>query len=146
MRRVRNIFTVVSRTQKMANLFLPQKDREYLKVKCLRYIEVQENGKNGLIIEDYVLPFGKYNVSATRLLIFIPQGYNDVNPDMFFCAPTLTLLPGNTLPPAASGTVAFNGINWQQWSRHLNVGNDWRPGIDGIGSYLQKVNRALKTA
>lgn len=130
----------------MANLFLPQKDREYLEAKSLQYLEYQENGKNGLIIDNYILPVGKYNVSTTRLLILIPQGYNDVNPDMFYCWPTLTLLPGNTPPAATSGQVLFNGTTWQQWSRHLNTGNDWRPGIDGICSYLQKVNLALRTA
>lgn len=130
----------------MDNLFLPKKDREYLEAKGLQYSEVQESGKNGLIIENYSLPEGKYNVSTTRLLIFIPQGYNDVNPDMFYCFPKLTLNPTNAAPIATEGNVAFNSFTWQQWSRHLNTGNDWRAGVDGINSYLQKVNLALKTA
>jgi hypothetical protein len=130
----------------MDNSFLPESDREYLEAKCLRYTEVKDARQNGLIIEDYPLPVGKFNVNVTRLLIIIPQGYNDVNPDMFFCSPTLTLLPTNTLPVCTNGVVPFLGINWQQWSRHLNTGNDWRSGIDGISSYLQKVNRALRTA
>lgn len=130
----------------MDSVFLPKKDREYLETKGLQYSEVQEGGKNGLIIENYPLPEGKYNVSVTRVLIFIPQGYNDVNPDMFYCFPRLTLTATNATPAATEGNVAFDSITWQQWSRHLNVGNDWRPGIDGIQSYLQKVNQALKKA
>lgn len=136
----------VNPTQTMDSVFLPQKDREYLEAKSLQYLEIQEGGKNGLIIENYKLPEKKYNVSATKLLILIPQGYNDVHPDMFYCYPTLTLIPSNSPPAATSGVVAFNGTSWQQWSRHLNVGNDWRPGVDGIQSYLQKINCALKTA
>lgn len=127
-------------------MFLPQKDREYLEAKGLQFLEIQENGRNGLIIENYRVPSEKYNVPSVKLLILIPQGYNDVHPDMFFCTPTLTLIPGNSLPVATNGVITFNGSNWQQWSRHLTVGNDWRAGIDGIDSYLQKVNHALKTA
>lgn len=136
----------VNRTQTMDSIFLPKKDIEYLEAKGLQYLEVQENGRNGLIIENYLLPEGKYNVSTTKLLIFIPQGYNDVNPDMFYCYPKLTLNPYNSMPAATEGNIAFNSVNWQQWSRHLNTGNDWRPGIDGLPSYLQKVNQALKIA
>lgn len=136
----------VNQTRTMDSIFLPKKDSEYLEAKGLQYSEIQETGKNGLIIENYPLPVGKYNVSTTRLLIFIPQGYNDVNPDMFYCFPKLALSPLNSIPAATEGVVVFDSINWQQWSRHLNVGNDWRAGIDGIHSYLQKVNQALKTA
>jgi hypothetical protein len=137
---------VANPTQPMDNCFLPENDREYLETKGLQYTEVKEPKQNGLIIENYTLPAGKYNVSTTRLLIIIPQGYNDAHPDMFYCYPTLTLMPGNNPPAATTGAITFNGITWQQWSRHLNTGNDWRAGIDGIGSYLQKVNHALRTA
>jgi|ERR1700756_293230 len=128
----------------MDNLFLPQKDREYLESKNLRFLEIKAANQNGLVIEDYVLPLGKYNVPSTHLLILIPQGYNDTHPDMFYCCPKLTLMPNNNLPAATGGQLSFNNQTWQQWSRHLTVGNDWRPGIDGISSYLQKVKTALE--
>ncbi len=124
--------------------FLPKRDREYLKAKGLQYTEIIDGNRNGLIIEDYPLPTGKFNVETTKLLILIPQGYNDTHPDMFFCSPKITF--SNSNPPAQTeGIVSFSNIQWQQWSRHLNTGNDWRAGIDGIESYLQKINHAFRT-
>jgi hypothetical protein len=128
----------------MDKLFLPKMDREYLEAKGLQFLEQVDAGRFGLILKSYRLPVNKYQVSYTDLLIIIPQGYNDTHPDMFYCNPTLTLLPNNSQPAQTSGILSFDGLNWQQWSRHLNVGNDWRPGIDGIQSYLQKVNTALR--
>jgi hypothetical protein len=126
--------------------FLPKRDQEYLKAKGLQYSEIRDGNKNGLVISNYPLPKGKFSTDITTLLILIPQGYNDAHPDMFFCHPKLTFAGVNRSPAQTEGVVAFNSLQWQQWSRHLNTGNDWRPGIDGIDSYLQKVNYAFKTA
>lgn len=126
--------------------FLPKRDQEYLKTKGLQYSEIRDGNRNGLVILNYPLPEGKFNGNSTNLLILIPQGYNDTHPDMFFCKPNVTFAFGKGSPAQTDGVVAFNNIQWQQWSRHLNTGNDWRPGIDGIESYLQKVNHAFKTA
>lgn len=127
--------------------FLPHKDRVYLAKKGFNYIEVREvingNNINCLIISDYKLPENKYQIDAVRLLIRIPNGYNDTPPDMFFCYPHLKFSTTNSEPPATGGRFNFDGTSWQQWSRHSNVGNDWRAGIDGISSHLQKVNTAL---
>ncbi|RIV68686.1 E2/UBC family protein [Flagellimonas aequoris] len=124
--------------------FLPQKDREYLAEKGFKYREVIEGKVKCLIIEEYSLPEGKYNVETVNLLVKIPNGYNDTPPDMFFCYPHLKFSNTNVDPPATGGRFSFDEKSWQQWSRHSNVGNDWRPGIDGISSHLQKVNAALK--
>ena len=124
--------------------FLPKKDLEYLRTKEFNFQEVVDGHVKGLIIKDYRLPEKKYQVNKMDLLIRIPNGYNDAPPDMFFCSPHLKFSDTNGDPPATSGRVNFNGILWQQWSRHSNTGNDWRPGIDGIKSHLQKVNKALE--
>lgn len=123
--------------------FLPKKDLEYLRTKEFDYQEIVEGKVKCLIIKDYRLPEKKYHVDKVDLLIRIPNGYNDTPPDMFFCSPHLKFSETNTEPPATSGRLNFNKIVWQQWSRHSNTGNDWRPGIDGINSHLQKVNKAL---
>lgn len=115
-------------------------------MKGLQYSEVRNANRNALIINDYPLPKGKFNADFTTLLIFIPQGYNDAHPDMFYCNPRIAFAGGQNCPAQTEGIVPFNNIQWQQWSRHLNTGNDWRPGIDGIESYLQKVNQAFRTA
>lgn len=125
--------------------FLPRRDQEYLISKGFQYSEVVHENRNGLVIHEYLLPNAKFNAPTTTLLIIIPQGYNDAHPDMFFCSPKVCYAAGHA-PPQTDGVIAFNGIQWQQWSRHLNTGNDWRPGIDGIESYLQKVNYAFRVA
>lgn len=126
--------------------FIPGKDREYLKDKGLQFTEIVEEKRNGLIIDNFTIPERKFNVSTIKLLIFIPPNYPDVNPDMFYCYPKVTFAGTMQGPVGTEGVVQFNGVQWQQWSRHLNVGNDWRPGIDGIESYLQKVIHSFRTA
>ncbi len=123
--------------------FLPMMDTEYLNDKKYDYEEIIEGNVKSLIIRDYPLPQGKYNVDKVDLMIRIPNGYNDTRPDMFFCYPHLKF-NNNIEPQATNGRINCNGRVWQQWSRHSNVGNDWRPGIDGIKSHLTKVSAALK--
>lgn len=128
--------------------FLPVEDLEYLENKDYVFEQIEEldkagRKKMGLIIREYPLPKGKYQVDAVDILVIIPMGYNDVNPDMFFCHPHLKLTSTGSEPQNTNGRVQFDGINWQQWSRHSNTGNDWRKGIDGIKSHLRKVDNAL---
>lgn len=124
--------------------FLPKTDLQYLESKNYRFSQKKDGNVKGLVIHGYPLPAGKYHVDAADILIQIPNGYNDTHPDMFFCSPHLKLQTTKSEPAATGGRLKFNEIEWQQWSRHSNVGNDWRPGIDGIKSHLRKVDRALE--
>lgn len=126
--------------------FLPKRDREYLKAKGLQYTEILDGTRKGLILNAYPLVKGKFNVDTADILVLIPDGYNDSHPDMFFTIPVITYSGTSNSPAATNGRIDFNKQQWQQWSRHLNVGNDWRAGIDGIESYLQKIIFALKSA
>jgi hypothetical protein len=123
--------------------FLPKMDLQYLASKDYRFSQENDGNVKALIIHDYPLPVGKYQVDVADILIQIPNGYNDTHPDMFFCIPHLKLQSTKSEPTATGGRLKFNEAEWQQWSRHSNVGNDWRPGIDGIKSHLRKVDRAL---
>lgn len=125
--------------------FLPQSDVEYLNMKGFDYKQVKDDKDRCLlIIDNYLLPDKMYKCETVKLLVLIPKLYNDAAPDMFFCIPFLELTSTGKEPAATNGRVDFDGMKWQQWSRHSNTGNDWRPGIDGIRSHLQKVNEALK--
>ena len=84
-----------------------------------------------------------YDAERADVLILIPNGYPDVRPDMFHLTPWVKLRNGNRYPKAADQPVAFNGGNWQRWSRHCD---DWRPGIDGIWTMLKRVEHALLVA
>lgn len=125
-------------------MFLPESEKEYLNDKGFVFREVIENGINGLIINDWLLPQGKFNCNTADLLIFIPPGFPDVKPDMWYFYPQL-LLNGNRLARATEAMQQFNGRNWQRWSRHF-APTEWRPGADGIHTYLKKVDAALISA
>jgi hypothetical protein len=125
--------------------FLPEDDHEYLTSKGLLFEEKFEGGQNGLIIRNFVLPSGKFNCEQSDLLIIIPPNYPDTHPDMWYFYPRLLLLPSDALPRATESNHNFEGKTWQRWSRHLQ-GGEWRAGIDGIHTYLKRVEIALANA
>jgi hypothetical protein len=126
-------------------MFLPEADRDYLDAKGFHYEQKTIAQINGLIIRNWKLPEGKYNKLFTDLLILIPKGYPDVHPDMWYFYPHILLLPNNRPAKATESQYNFDGIIWQRWSRHMAAG-DWRSGVDGIHSFLQKVKIALEIA
>lgn len=125
--------------------FLPEFDRGYLEEKDIKHREVNDNGRKGLIIPDVQLPAGKYDREKADILIILPQGYRDIPPDMFFLNPGVSLMPENKPPKATQATITFDGKVWQRWSRHF-PGNHWRPGIDGMHTFIKKIETALKEA
>ena len=46
---------------------------------------------------------------------------------------------------AADQPLQFNSTQWQRWSRHL-AGDAWRPGVDGIHTFIQAIQQALMEA
>ncbi len=126
-------------------MFLPEFDRDYLVSKGYQFEEIIDTNRNGLIIRNYKLPKGKYNHEAVDLLVLIPNGYPDARPDMWYFYPAILLIPGNRAARQTQATILFEGKTWQRWSRHYPA-NEWRAGIDGIHTYLKKVNNALEIA
>ena len=136
----------VNPIQLVDNKILPSNDRNYLESKGFAYREINDGALKGLIIDNFsVIPEGKFNVSASSLLILLPQGYPDVPPDMFYFHPELKLTANNSYPDRANSKPSYFQIAWQCWSRHAPA-TDWRAGIDGIHSYIQRVLAALKDA
>lgn len=125
--------------------FLPESDQKYLTEKEYVFREVSNNGHKGLIISGFALPEGKYDHDIVDLLLLIPQGYPDVMPDMFYLYPQVLLMPNKQIPKAANVKFEFDNKPWQRWSRHSPAQN-WRSGIDGLHTYLKKVERALQVA
>jgi hypothetical protein len=125
--------------------FLPESDKNYLQEKSINFREVTESSNKGLIISDFVLPLGKYDHDKVELLILLPQGYPDISPDMFYLSPAVALAPENKIPRAANVNTHFDNKDWQRWSRH-DPNQSWRPGIDGLRTYLKKVENALQVA
>ncbi|HAL29450.1 MAG TPA: hypothetical protein DCP20_01885 [Coriobacteriia bacterium] len=119
---------------------LPSQDEEYLAEKGLAY-EYQTEGTLLLIIHDYPLPVG-YVPAKTDLLIQIPSGYPGVTLDMFYVDPPVAYATGER-PPASDATATFLGRTWQRFSRHL-AAQSWRPGIDGLASYMTLIRHDLE--
>ena len=44
-------------------------------------------------------------------------------------------------PDRAEPHVTFEGIAWQQWSRHFRI--PWRQGVDNLRTFIASVRREL---
>lgn len=126
-------------------MFLPEFDRDYLLEKGYQFEEKIDANRNGLILRNWLLPVGKYNLLTSDLLILISNGYPEVRPDMWYFNPAILLAPSNRLARQTQVNINFEGKVWQRWSRHYPA-NEWRSGIDGIHTYLKKVQTALESA
>jgi hypothetical protein len=126
-------------------MFLPEFDRDYLLEKGYQFEEKIDANRNGLIIRNWLLPVGKFNIQTADLLILAPNGYPEVRPDMWYFNPAILLAPSNRPARQTQANINFEGKVWQRWSRHYPA-NEWRSGVDGIHTYLKKVHTALETA
>ena len=122
---------------------LPRRCRKYLTDKGIAFSEPSSNGTAGVVIDAWQLPPGKYDRDEVSLLLLLPDGYPDAAPDMFYLRPWIKVRGAAAWPNAASVSFSFLGTDWQRWSRHWS---DWRPGMDGIQTWLVKVRHALETA
>jgi hypothetical protein len=112
---------------------LPESDREYLDEKGYAY-DVQQAGDIFVTIRDFTLPEA-YSPRSCTLLLKLPAGYPNANPDMFWTAPNVRLVGGG-VPVAAEVVEVYMNQSWQRWSRHTNT---WRAGIDNIQTKLRAV-------
>lgn len=122
---------------------LPSPDREYLEKKNFAFKEIEEAGQKGIILEDWILPSGKFDAEKVDVLVLLPQGYADIGPDMFFLFPWVKLIQIQKYPRAADQGMTFLGKNWQRWSRH---NSEWRSGIDGIWTMIKRIENAVMEA
>ncbi|GJD34008.1 multiubiquitin domain-containing protein [Methylobacterium aerolatum] len=139
---VERFFTAVAQTTEGLSA-LPPRDATYLEARGLDHTVVDEGGHRGVILHDFLLPPGRFNVPSADVLILLPPGYPDCAPDMFYCIPCLTIATTGAEPRATQARLAFQGRTWQRWSRH---NSEWRPGIDGLHTMVKRVERALAEA
>ncbi|MES1934597.1 hypothetical protein T35B1_18433 [Salinisphaera shabanensis T35B1] len=124
-------------------MFLPSKDRRYLKERDLSYREVEDGTQKGVIFPEFRLPDGKFHVGHAEILIILPAAYPDAAPDMFYALPHLTLAGSECAPRCTQARLNFEGRSWQRWSRH---NGQWRPGVDGLQTMLKRIEEALEIA
>lgn len=118
---------------------LPEEDHEFLSARSLTFELVESGGWISLIIKNYQLP-GAYVPGSCDLLLRLPPGYPNANPDMFWTTPGICLRNGG-VPLAAQVVETYDGRNWQRWSRHNQA---WRAGIDNIQTKLRAVKTELE--
>ena len=92
----------------------------------------------GLVMEKHPLPSG-YQVTHTKLMILIPNGYPGKKLEKFYCVPPLQKSNGS--PIEGTELETRYGETWQCWNRPY----EWLPGIDTIISHLEFVKNELKT-
>jgi hypothetical protein len=119
--------------------YLPEIDIEFLRDKGFDFEEYQVVGEVHLIIHNFQLP-PAYRPGTCDLLLKLPAGFPNANPDMFWTSPTVQLLNGNC-PMSANVMEVCNGRTWQRWSRHSA---SWRPGVDSLRSKLRSVQVELE--
>lgn len=103
---------------------------------------VVEAGMVCVTVDDYPLPEG-LAPAANELLIRLPAGFPDVGPDMFWFAEPVVRADGAAIP-ATDVIENHLGRCWQRWSRH--IGARWRPGVDGLRTYMAYVATCLRSA
>lgn len=128
-------------------MFLPEFDREYLLAKGYLFEEKIESntGRKGLIIKNWILPVGKFNFQTVDLLVLIPNGYPEIRPDMWYFNPPILLASTHQQARQTQVNINFIGLVWQRWSRHFPA-SEWRSSVDGIHTYLKKIEAALEVA
>jgi hypothetical protein len=76
------------------------------------------------------------------LLLHLPPGFPDAQPDMFWVRPDVTVTQTGAAPPQADQRQVFLGLDWQRFSRHLQPGA-WVPGLDDLQTWLAAVRGQL---
>ena len=116
---------------------LPQTDLDFLNEKGWHYEIAPHPGEVRIYIRNFSLP-GAYSPRVTDLLIRLPFGYPQSNPDMFWTRPSVRLTNGAFPNRADYHDPTVDG--WQRWSRH----STWRPGTDNLHSKMASVKRELE--
>jgi len=116
---------------------LPKADLDFLNEKGWQYVIAPHPGEVRVYIRNFPLPVA-YSQRTTDLLIRLPFGYPQSNPDMFWTKPDVRLLTGAY--PTRADYHDPSADNWQRWSRHGN----WRPGTDSLRTKMASVQRELE--
>jgi hypothetical protein len=119
---------------------LLEDDEQFLKEKGYSYTTTVENSVIHVVIHGFPLPL-MYQPTQADLLIRLPAGYPQANPDMFWTRPDIMLANG-AVPQAASAHESYLGQSWQRWSRHW--GAAWRAGLDTLRTFIAAVQAELK--
>jgi hypothetical protein len=111
---------------------LPIEDQEFLSSRDGEWESILDNGTQWVILENFKVPAG-YNHRSVRASIRIVANYPDAPLDMVYFNPPLARTDGK--PIGTLSTLIIAGEGFQQWSRHRNGANAWRPGEDCLATH-----------
>ena len=117
---------------------LPELDVEFLTEKGFDCEVVQVSGEVRVIISGFPFP-AQYSPRSAKLMLRLPSGYPNANPDMYWTSPDVKLSSGNF--PLNADYHDPSADNWQRWSRH---DNSWRAGTDDLRTKIASVRRELE--
>lgn len=120
---------------------LPEADEQYLAAKGISYELLPGASEVFFVAKNLAVSATKYDRAQTDLMLRIPNGYPNAGLDMFWVDPPLQLQTGG-YPVSADRFEDYAGRRWQRFSRHLATA--WRPGVDGMGSFLALVLAELR--
>lgn len=95
-----------------------------------------------VVVPGFRVPAG-YQVPTSDLLMRLPAGFPDAQPDMWWFDPALRIAATGAFPPNTELMENHLERAWQRWSRHFPPGQ-WRPGRSGIESYVTLIRRDLE--
>jgi hypothetical protein len=119
---------------------LMKDDAAYLQSLNLPYETVLDGAVRRVIIHGFPIPTG-YNVDMASVFVYLQPGYPDTQIDMAYFYPELSRADGK--PIRALSPTAFDGKNWQQWSRHRTPASSWRMGEDSLSTHMTLVTEWL---
>jgi hypothetical protein len=119
---------------------LPEDDLFWLADAPHRFELVAEAGVLRVVLYGFPVPPG-YNHRAVDVNVRIESGYPDTQIDMVYVHPELHRLDGVSI--VATCLEAFDGKQWQRWSRHRTPANPWRPGVDNLATHFALVKHWL---
>jgi Prokaryotic E2 family E len=96
----------------------------------------QEGGWSFLVISGYSLPAG-FQPGAVDLLIKLPPGFPDAQPDMFWVHPPVKTANGSL--PRATCIESLLAKEWQRFSWHLAAGA-WQPGVSTLRDFMRCIS------
>lgn len=118
---------------------LLEADQSFLVEKGYAHDVTEEGGMLCVILHGFPMPEA-YSERSVDLLLRLPPGYPNANPDMFWTSPRVTL-SGGQIPRATEATEKYVSKSWQRWSRHWST--PWRAGIDGLDTFITAIRNEL---
>jgi hypothetical protein len=99
-------------------------------------VHAQASGWSFLVISGYRLPTG-FQPGTVDLLIKLPPGFPDAQPDMFWVYPAVKTANGSL--PRATCMEPLLGRQWQRFSWHL-AGGAWQPGVSTLRDFMRCIS------